>query len=57
MVPAAVPFLLAVVLFAPATLGGKVLSAGDLALFEPPFAPDPGAQPSVPLQFDAAFVL
>lgn len=57
LAPAAVPFFLAVVLFAPATVGGKVLSAGDLALFSPPFPPQPaGAEPGNELQFDAAYV-
>lgn len=55
--PAAVPFLLAVVLFAPATVGGKVLSASDLPLFRPPFpAQPPGSEPQNGLQFDAAYV-
>jgi Bacterial membrane protein YfhO len=46
-----------VVLFAPATLGGKVLSASDQPLFAPPFpAQPPDARPENPLQFDAAFV-
>jgi hypothetical protein len=46
---------LAIVLFAPATLGGKVLAAGDLPLYQPPFAP-PAGKPQNPLQYDAAFV-
>jgi Bacterial membrane protein YfhO len=54
--PAAVPFVLAVVLFAPATVGGKVLSASDIPLFSAPYPPPPaGAQPRNPLQFDAAY--
>jgi Bacterial membrane protein YfhO len=54
---AALPFLLAVILLAPATLGGKVMSAGDIALFKPPFPPQPaGEQPENPLQFDSAYV-
>ena len=32
------PFALAVVLFAPATLGDKVISASNLALYSPPFS-------------------
>jgi hypothetical protein len=49
--------VLAVILFAPATLGGKVLSASDIPLFKPPFEPQPaGARPENPLQFDAAYV-
>ena len=52
-----VPLLLAVVLFAPATLGGRVLSAGDQVLFEPPFVPPAqSAGPANPLQYDAAYV-
>ena len=55
--PAAVAFLLAVVLFAPATLGGKVLSASDMPLFQAPFRTQPaGARPENPLQFDSAYV-
>ena len=54
---AALLFVLAVILFAPATLGGKVLSASDIPLFKPPFEPQPpGARPENPLQFDAAYV-
>jgi hypothetical protein len=57
LAPAAVALLLAVVLFAPATLGGKVLSGSDIPLFSAPFPPQPpGAQPQNPLQFDAANV-
>jgi hypothetical protein len=53
----ALPFVLAVILLAPATLGGKVMSAGDIALFEPPFPPQPaGEQPENRLQFDSAYV-
>ncbi len=51
---AAVPFLLAIVLFAPATLGGKVLSASDQPLHEPPFGVAGTA--ANPLQYDAAYV-
>ena len=52
-----VPFLLAVLLFAPATLGGKVLSASDIPLFAPPFPAQPaGARPENALQYDAAYV-
>ncbi len=55
--PAAVPFLLAVVLFAPATLGGKVLSASDLPLFQAPFPTQPlGETVENAAQFDAAYV-
>jgi hypothetical protein len=55
--PVAVPFLLAVVLLAPATLGGNVLSAADLTHFEAPFPPPPaGVEPENELQFDSAFV-
>ena len=51
------PFLLAAILFAPATFGGRVLSASDIPLFEPPFEPQPaGARPENPLQFDSAYV-
>jgi hypothetical protein len=57
LAPAAVPLLLAVVLFAPATLGGKVLSASDLPLFQAPFPEQPpDARPENPLQFDAGFI-
>jgi hypothetical protein len=53
--PAAVLFVLAVVLFVPATLGGKVLSASDLPLSSAPFATG-GPVGQNPLQFDAAYV-
>jgi len=57
IVPAALLFLLAVILLAPATLGGKVMSASDIPLFEPPFPPQPtGERPENPLQFDSAYV-
>jgi hypothetical protein len=57
LAPAAVPFVLAVVLFAPATLGGKVLSAADMPLYQPPFLDQPaGTKPQNPLQADAAYV-
>jgi Bacterial membrane protein YfhO len=57
VLPVVVPFLLAVVLFAPATVGGKVLSAADMPLFEAPFTPPAGlAAPRNPLQYDAAYV-
>jgi hypothetical protein len=57
LAPAAIPFLLAVVLLAPATLGGKVLSSGDLPLFSAPFLNQPpGTKPENYLQFDAAYV-
>jgi hypothetical protein len=52
---AALLFVLAVVLFAPATLGGKVLSASDLPLASAPFAAG-GPVGQNPLQFDAAYV-
>ncbi|MBN1528594.1 MAG: YfhO family protein [Thermoleophilaceae bacterium] len=46
--PALLFVVLAVLLFAPATLGGKILSAGDQILFSPPFTAleRPGAAPS-----------
>ena len=57
LAPAAVLALLAVVLLAPSTLGGKVLSAGDLALYEPPFLTKQApTEPQNELQFDSAFV-
>lgn len=57
LAPAGVALILAVILFAPATLGGKVLSASDIPLFSSPYPPQPpGAQPQNPLQFDAANV-
>jgi Bacterial membrane protein YfhO len=52
-----VPLVLAVVLFAPATLGGKVISAGRVVLQQPPYPPP--AQPLPPadvLQSDSGFV-
>src|ERR687886_1264176 len=52
---AAVLFVLAVVLLAPATLGGKVLSASDLPLSSAPFAAGGPAGQNT-LQFDAAYV-
>jgi Bacterial membrane protein YfhO len=54
-VPALVFAVLAVVLFAPATLGGKVLAASDLPLYAAPFT-QPAGKPQNPLQYDAAFV-
>ena len=51
------PLALAVVLFAPATLGGKVISAGRVVLQQPPY-PQP-AEPLPPadvLQSDSGFV-
>jgi len=55
--PAIVPFVLAVVLFAPATLGGRVLSASDLPLFSAPFlGQPPGVERENVLQFDSAYV-
>jgi hypothetical protein len=53
--PAALLFVLAVVLLAPATLGGKVLSASDLALSSAPFSAG-GPVGENPLQFDSGFV-
>src|SRR5829696_8897490 len=53
--PAALLFALAVVLLAPATLGGKVLSASDLALASAPFSAG-GPAGENPLQFDSGFV-
>src|SRR3954451_22997265 len=54
---AALFFLLAVVLFWQAAVGGKVLSGSDLLLFEPPFAPPPGlTRASNEFLFDAAYV-
>jgi hypothetical protein len=55
--PLLVPLALAVVLFAPATLGGKVISAGRVVLQQPPYAPP--AEPLPPadvLQSDSGFV-
>ena len=51
------PLALAVVLFAPATLGGKVISAGRVVLQQPPYPPP--AEPLPPadvLQSDSGFV-
>ena len=51
------PLVLAVVLFAPATLGGKVISAGRVVLQQPPYPPP--AEPLPPadvLQSDSGFV-
>jgi hypothetical protein len=57
LAPAAVPFVLAVVLFAPATLGGKVLSSSDIPLYRAPFLDQPaGSQPKNALEYDAAYV-
>src|SRR3954454_24807570 len=54
---AALFFLLALVLFWQAAVGGKVLSGSDLLLFEPPFAPPPGlTHASNEFLFDAAYV-
>lgn len=55
VLPVAVPFLLAVVLFAPATLGGKVLAASNVALYAPPFSAG-NTQPSDAIQSDSGFV-
>ncbi len=55
--PFLAPFVLAIVLFAPATLGDKVISASNVALYSPPFTPPPGnAVPSDGLQSDSGFV-
>lgn len=57
MLPFAVPFVLAVVLLAPAALGGKILSASNVALYSAPFSPPAGnAQPSDVIQSDSGFV-
>lgn len=49
--------LLAIVLFWPATIGGKVLSASDIPLFSAPYPPQPpGSRPANPLQYDAAYM-
>src|ERR1044072_4536064 len=53
--PALVFAALAIVLFAPATLGGKVLAASDLPRCRSRFEPR-GGKPQNPLQYDAAFV-
>lgn len=55
--PVAVFTAVAIVLFAPAAGGGKVLSGSDLLLFSPPFPPQPaGARYENQLQYDAAYV-
>jgi hypothetical protein len=51
-----VPFVLAIVLFAPATLGGKVISASNLMLYWPPFSPPAGSEPTDLIQGDSGFV-
>jgi hypothetical protein len=57
LAPAGLALILAVLFFAPATVGPRVLSASDIPLFSPPFPPQPpGARPQNPLQFDAATV-
>jgi hypothetical protein len=57
LAPLAIPFVLAVVLFAPATVGGRVLSASDILLFDPPFPPPaPGFKAANQLQYDSAAV-
>lgn len=57
LVPAGIAFLLAVVLLAPATVGGKILSAGDMQLSLAPLLTVPaGTAPQNGLQFDSAFV-
>jgi hypothetical protein len=52
-----VPLALAVVLFAPATLGSKVISAGRVVPQQPPYSPptEPLA-PAEVLQSDSGFV-
>ena len=55
--PLLVPLALAIVLFAPATLGDKVISASHVALYQPPYVPP--AEPLGPadvLQSDSGFV-
>ena len=55
--PAALVALLAVVLFWPATIGGKVLAASDIPLFSAPYpSQPPGSRPANPLQYDAAYM-
>src|SRR5919108_2729128 len=57
LAPVAAPLVLAVVLFAPATIGGKVLSASDLPLYSAPFLDQPpGSAPENAHQFDSAYV-
>ncbi len=52
----ALPLLLAIVLFAPSTVGGKVLSPADLTLLQAPYPqPPPGTRAGNPLQYDAAY--
>ena len=55
-VPLLVPFALAVLLFASATLGDKVISASNLALYSPPFTAQSANLPSDGLQADSGFV-
>ena len=53
----ALPFLLAIVLFAPSTVGGDVLSASQLPTYAAPYVPPAaGTAGTNPLQYDAAFV-
>jgi hypothetical protein len=53
----ALPFLLAVALFAPSTVGNKVLSSTDLQLFNAPNPQPPAeATPANPLQADFGYV-
>jgi hypothetical protein len=54
--PFLVPFALAVVLFVPATLGDKVISASDVMQYWPPFSSPTGGQPTDVLQADSGFV-
>jgi hypothetical protein len=53
--PVALVLLLAILLLPPATVGGRVISAGDLPHFSAPFLKKPvGSGPQNPLQFDSA---
>jgi hypothetical protein len=55
--PLLVPLVLAVVLFAPATLGGKVISAGGVVLQQPPYPPPTEPLPPADvLQSESGFV-
>jgi hypothetical protein len=55
--PLLVPLALAVALFAPATLGGKVISGGRVALYWPPYStPAEPLPPADVLQSDSGFV-
>src|SRR5689334_3072213 len=55
--PVLVPVVLAVLLFAPATLGNKVISASNVQSYAPPYPPPAGnPQPSDILQGDSGLV-